>query len=273
VIDIRRGFFLYCARTNIFIRSIIEEEIMKGIIIAAFCLVAGAASAAEIKVISGGAVEPGLEAFAQLVRRDLGHELRILYNTAPQIAKRLSSGEVYDILISPPATIEQAGREGRVIADTRVPLGRVGAGIIIRTGAAAPDVATVDALKRALLDADSVVYNTASTGIYLDQLFGKMGITEALKAKTTRYPTGAAVMEHVIKGKDNEIGFGAMTEIRLYEAKGLKLVGPLPAEIQNYTRYEAALMTGATSAEAARAVLRHLATPAAKAAFTAGGVE
>src|SRR5512133_123503 len=103
---------------------------MKGIIIAAICLAAGVASAAEIRMISGGAVEPGLEAFAQLVRRDLGHELRILYNTAPQIAKRLAAGEVYDILISPPATIELAVKEGRVVADTRVPVGRVGAGII-----------------------------------------------------------------------------------------------------------------------------------------------
>ncbi|MHB8909024.1 MAG: molybdate ABC transporter substrate-binding protein [Syntrophales bacterium] len=246
---------------------------MKGIIIASICLVAGAASAAEVRVISGGAVEPGLEAFARLVRRDLGHELRILYNTAPQIARRLSAGEVYDILISPPATIELALKEGRVVADTRVSVGRVGAGIIVRAGAALPDVATVDALKRALLAADSVVYNTASTGIYLDKLFAKMGIAEALKAKTTRYPTGAAVMEHVIKGTGNEIGFGAMTEIRLYEMKGLRLAGPLPAEIQNYTSYEAALMTGATEAGAARAVLRHLATPAAKAAFTAGGVD
>ena len=246
---------------------------MKRIIIAAFCLLAATASAAEISVISGGAVEPGLEAFAQLVRRDLGHELKILYNTAPQIAKRLSAGEVFDILVSPPATIETAIGEGRVVSETRVKLGRVGAGIIVRTGAPAPDVVTVDALKHALLDSESVVYNTASTGIYLDKLFATMGIAEALKAKTTRYPTGAAVMEHVIKGKGREIGFGAMTEIRLYEPKGIRLVGPLPADIQNYTSYEAVLMTGATAAEAARAVLGHLATPAAKAAFTAGGVE
>lgn len=247
---------------------------MKSIItIAVFCMLAGAASAAEVRVISGGAVEPGLEAFAQLVRRDLGHELKILYNTAPQIAKRLSAGEIYDILISPPATIETAITEGRVIPETRVKLGRVGAGIIVRTGTPVPDVTTVDALKQALLDADSVVYNTASTGIYLDKLFATMGVAEALKTKTTRYPTGAAVMEHVLKGKGKEIGFGAMTEIRLYEPKGIRLVGPLPAAIQNYTIYEAALMAGATAAEAARAVLRHLATAAAKAAFSVGGVE
>ena len=80
-------------------------------------------------------------------------------------------------------------------------------------------------------------------------------------------------MEHVIKSKGNEIGFGAITEIKMYESKGLKLIGPLPAEVQNYTSYEAALMSGAASADAAKAVLRQLATPAAKALFTAAGVE
>ena len=229
--------------------------------------------AAEIKVLSAGAIEPGLHAFAQLVKRETGHDLKIQFNTAPQIAKRLAAGEVYDILISPPAAIEQAVKDGKVVADSRVPVGRVGGGIIVRTAAAAPNVATVDAFKRALLDADSVVYNTASTGLYLDKLFGNMGILEQLKPKSARYADGASVMEHIIKGKGNEIGFGAITEIKMYETKGLKLVGPLPAEVQNYTSYEAALMTGATAADAARVVLRQLATPAGKAAFVSGGVE
>jgi len=229
--------------------------------------------AAEIKVLSAGAIEPGLHAFAQLVKRETGHDLKIQFNTAPQIAKRLAAGEVYDILISPPVAIEQAVKDGKVVADSRVPVGRVGGGIIVRTAAAAPNVATVDAFKRALLDADSVVYNTASTGLYLDKLFGNMGILDQLKPKSARYADGASVMEHIIKGKGNEIGFGAITEIKMYETKGLKLVGPLPAEVQNYTSYEAALMTGATAADAARVVLRQLATPAGKAAFVSGGVE
>jgi molybdate transport system substrate-binding protein len=246
---------------------------MKSILVAVCCLAAGIASAAEITVLSGGAVEPGLEAFAHLVKREMGHELNIQYNTAPQIAKRLASGDVYDILISPPGVVEAAIKDGKVVADTRAPVGRVGAGIVVRTGASAPDVTTADALKQALLGADTVVYNTASTGIYLDNLFGKMGIADRLKTKTTRYANGAAVMEHVIKGKGNVIGFGAITEIKMYETKGLKLVGPLPAEVQNYTSYEAVLMDGAASADAARAVLRYLVTPAAKAAFVSGGVE
>lgn len=236
-------------------------------------LMAGAVQAAEIRVLSAGAVEPGLHNFATLVKKELGHDLKIQFNTAPQIAKRLAANEVYDILISPPPAVENAVKENKVVADSRVMVGKVGAGIIVRTSAAAPNVATTDALKQALLAADSVVYNSASTGLYLDKLFGKMGVLEQIKGKTTRYPDGASVMEHVIKGKGNEIGFGAITEIKMYEPKGLKLIGPLPADVQNYTSYEMALMTGSTQADAVRAVLKLLASPAGKAAFVSGGVE
>ena len=104
---------------------------MKSILTAG--LVLGAMSnpvyAAEIKVLSAGAVEPGLEAFAHKIKRDTGNELKIQFNTAPQIAKRLADGEVYDILISPPPVIQQAAKDGKVVADSRVPVGRVGAGV------------------------------------------------------------------------------------------------------------------------------------------------
>ena len=236
-------------------------------------LLCGLSLAAEIRVLSAGAVEPGLHAFAKLAKQETGHDLRIQFNTAPQIAKRLAAGEVYDILISPPAAITAAAKDGKVLAETRAPVGRVGAGIIVRSATAAPNVSSVDALKQALLSADSVVYNTASTGLYLDKLFAKMGILDELKPKTTRYPDGASVMEHVIKGKGTEIGFGAITEIKMYEPKGLKLVGPLPADVQNYTSYEAVVMNGAPAADAARAVLKLLASPAGKAAFVSAGVE
>jgi molybdate transport system substrate-binding protein len=248
---------------------------MKSMIIAGLMMVCGVfnAGAVEVKVLSGGAVEPGLHAFAEHIKRTLGHELKIQFNTTPQIVKRLAAGDVFDIVIVTPAVIEQATKDGKVVAGSRAPVGRVGAGIIVRNGAAAPKVGTPDALKQALLEADSVVYNSASSGLYLDTLFEKMGVLAQIKPKTTRYPDGASVMEHVIHSKGNEIGFGAITEIKLYTSKGLQFVGPLPAEVQNYTTYEAALMSGAPAAAAAQAVLRELATPAAKAAFTGAGVE
>ncbi len=249
---------------------------MQRLFLAGFLMLAGAlnpAAAAEVKVLSGGAVEPGVHAFAELVKRELGHDLKIQFNTTPQIVKRLAAGDVYDIVVVTPQVIEQAIKDGKLTADGRAPVGRVGAGIVVRNAATAPNVATVGAMKQVLLDSDSVVYNSASSGLYLDQLFAKMGILEQIKPKTTRYPDGASVMEHVIKGKGNEIGFGAITEIKQYTSKGLKFIGPLPAEAQNYTTYDAAMMNGAPAAEAAKAVLRLLATPAAKAAFSSAGVE
>lgn len=244
--------------------------------VAAFALSTVAAvpvAATELTVLSAGAVEPGLHAFAEVAKRETGHTLAIRFNTGPQIAKRLADGETFDLLIAPPPALEQAQKDGQIVADTRMPVGRVGAGVVVKAGAPKPDVSSVEALERAVLDADAVVYNTASTGIYLDKLFAQLGVLDAIKPKTTRYPDGASVMEHVIRGNGREIGFGAITEIRLFEPKGLQLAGPLPAAVQNYTAYEAAVMTGARNAEAARAVLNVLASPAGKAAFAAGGVE
>jgi molybdate transport system substrate-binding protein len=231
-----------------------------------------AAAAGEIKVLSAGAIQPGLEHVVSQFRAS-GHEVKVQFNTAPEIAKRLAEGYAADILIAPPAVLDEQAKNGKVAAEGRVPVGRVGAGVTVRVGAPSPDIASTDALKATVLGADALVYNNASTGIYLDRLFAKLGIADALKPKTTRYSNGEAVMEHIIKGKGNDVGFGAMTEIKLFEAHGLKLVGPLPADIQNYTSYAAALMTGAPEAGDAKAFLAYLTTGEAKRTLVAAGIE
>jgi molybdate transport system substrate-binding protein len=237
-------------------------------------LMSGApALAAEIKVFSAGAVEPGLKRAIEAFKRTSGDTVTVEFNTAPQLASRLAAGDVADVLIAPPAALDQQTKDGKVAADGRVVVGKVGAGVVMRADLTAPDVTTTAAFKQAVLAADSVVYNTASTGLYIEKLFERLGIAGDIKAKTTRYPNGERVMEHLIHGKGNEIGFGAITEIKLFEPRGLKLVGPLPAEVQNYTTYGAALMTGAPSPQAAKAFLAFLASPEAKQAFAAGGVE
>jgi molybdate transport system substrate-binding protein len=237
-------------------------------------LMSGApAPAAEIKVFSAGAVEPGLVRAIEIFKRARGDTVKVEFNTAPQLARRLAAGDVADVLIAPPAALDQQLKDGRVSADGRVAVGRVGAGVVVRAGSPSPDISTTAAFKQTVLGADSLVYNTASTGLYLEKLFERLGIAEEIKAKTTRYPNGERVMEHVIHGKGNEIGFGAITEIKLFEPKGLKLVGPLPAEVQNYTTYGAALMTGAPSPQAAKAFLAFLGSAEAKQAFAAAGVE
>jgi molybdate transport system substrate-binding protein len=232
------------------------------------------AVAAEVKVLSAGAVEPGLHKAVELFNKSSGHTVSIQFNTAPQIAKRMADGYVADILIAPPGGLKTYAEQGKIAEDGHVPLGRVGAGVTVRPDAPVPDVKTTDALKAAALAADSLVYNTASTGIYLENLFNKLGIGEQIKAKTTRHANGEAVMEHVIKGKGREIGFGAITEIKLFEAKGaLKLVGPLPPDVQNYTSYGAALMSNSPSPDAAKAFMAFVTTPQARQAFVSAGIE
>jgi molybdate transport system substrate-binding protein len=235
-------------------------------------LFAAAAPAAEIKVLSAGAIEPGLKAAAAAFQKESGHEAKIAFATAPQLRKRVGGGEVADVVIAPPPLLEEFAKEGKIAQD-RVTVGRVGMGVAVRPGAPVPDISNADALKRSVLEAESIVFNRASSGIYFENLLKKMGIYEQVESKTTRYADGAAVMEHVLKGKGKEIGFGPVTEILQHKEKGLKLVGPLPTEVQNYTSYSAVAMTASGNADIARAFVRFVSSPAGKALFVAAGIE
>jgi molybdate transport system substrate-binding protein len=154
-----------------------------------------------------------------------------------------------------------------------VTVGRVGLGVAVRADAPLPDIATVDGLKRSIVESDSIVFNRASTGIYFENLLKKWGIYDQVESRTTRYADGASVMDHALKGKGREIAFGAITEILLYKEKGLRFVGPIPAEVQNYTSYVAAPMTGGSNADMVRTFVQFLGSPAGKKLFVAAGIE
>ena len=224
-------------------------------------------------VLSAGAVKPGLVKVIDAFRRGTGHEVKVAFATAPTILKRIGGGETVDVVIAPPAALDDLVKAGKAALAERVTVARIGVGVAVREGAPAPRIATVDEFKQSLLNAESVVYNQASTGIYLEGLFNRLGIAAQLKAKTTRYPDFAGVLSHVSKGKGNEIGLGATTVIVEAENKGLKLVGPLPAEIQNYTTYAVTVAAEGLAKDAAREFVRYLTTPAAKATFAAAGIE
>jgi molybdate transport system substrate-binding protein len=224
--------------------------------------------------LSGGAIEPGLLAAVEAFRKESGHQVNVKFATAPQIRERVGGGtEKPDVLLAPPAVIDELMKSGKLDAQgRRVSVGRVGVGVAVRDGAPRPDISSTDAFKRSMLDTESLVYNTASSGLYVERMLDRIGIGGDLKAKTKRYPTGAAVMEHVLKGSGKEIGIGPITEIRLYTGKGLSYVGPLPAEIQNYTSYDAA-SGPAPANEAAMVFLTFLAAPSTKAIFASKGIE
>jgi arylformamidase len=231
------------------------------------------AAQSEIALLSAGAVKPGLVPLIAAFQRQSGCRIEATFATAPEIRKRVGSGEPMDVLIAPVALLDDLAKAGKTSAASRVTVGRIGVGVMVRAGAALPQTATVDEFKRSLLQADSVVYNQASTGTYLEGLFKRLGIGEQLKAKATRYPDAAAVIAHIIKGRGNEIGLGATTVIAEAEKDGLKLVGSLPAEIQNYTTYAATVIAEGPARQAAREFVGYLTTPAARATLAQAGIE
>src|SRR5262245_55790733 len=169
--------------------------------------------------------------------------------------------------------LREVYKAGKADPTHRVIVGRIGVGVMVRDNAPLPGIATTDDFKQSLLSAESVVYNQASTGIYLEKLFDQLGIGEEVKAKTTRYPDAEAVLDHITKGKPNEIGLGATTVILEGKSKGLKFVGPLPAEIQNYTTYVATVITDGATPVTARAFLDYMTTVAARKIFARAGIE
>ena len=227
----------------------------------------------DIRVLSAGAMQPGLIAVAPEFRRQSGHELKAAYAIASELRRRIGGGEIADVVLAPVAVIAELADRGRVAAEGRVAVGRVGVGVVARNGAPSPGVGSAEALKRSLLDADSVVYNRASSGAYIETMLKTIGIYEQIRDKLIRYDDGTAVMHHLMRGQGREFGFGGITDILMYRDKGLRLVGPLPEEIQNYTAYTAALITASPHPDAAQALLQFLASPLGKALFSINGIK
>jgi molybdate transport system substrate-binding protein len=223
-----------------------------------------------VKILSAGAVKPALIQLADAFQRAHQVAAEIAFATAPAIVQRLSTGEQVDVLIAPAAVLDELTTSEGGPARETAPIGRIGVGVLVRAGSPLPRIGTVPELKRSLLHADAIVYNRASTGAYLERLFESLAIAAALECKSVRYDDFAGVLDHVRRGGGKEIGFGATTVIAENQNQGIQFAGALPAEIQNYTSYVAALLS---RDENGGRFIRYLATPAAKAIFTHAGIE
>jgi molybdate transport system substrate-binding protein len=124
-----------------------------------------------------------------------------------------------------------------------------------------------------VLAAESVVFTRGSSGVYFEALLKEMGLYEQIEGKIVRYEDGASAIGHVLKSKGKDVSFGQLTELRLYRDKGLRLIGPLPAEVQNYTSYAAAPMTARANAKVAMAFVRYLRSSDGQAVFAAAGID
>jgi len=226
-----------------------------------------------VRVLSPSAVHSSLEDIAAAYRKQGGGEATLTFETAPRLVQRIAGGEVADVIIAPLKAMDELVGLGKANADGRFQLGRVGVGVAVRAGAPLPDVSSTEALKRALLEADSVTHTRASSGIYVAQLLERLGVATAIKAKTASFPDAQETFTHLLQSRGRDLGFGGITEIERWHDKGLRLVAPLPADIQNYTAYFAALAKDEPNRDGALAFLKFLGSPAARAILVAHGVD
>ena len=225
-------------------------------------LLCGNAFGEEIHVLSGGAARGFIE---PLAAKYAAHKVLIEFQTMGHVQKTMAGAGArkYDLLIVTPEVAGKLRLEAK-------PLARVGIGVAVHEGAPLPDISTPAALKKTLLAAKSVVYinpETGTSGKYVVEMFKKLDILEELKAKSVLVDSGYAVAP-VGEGKV-ELGIHQISEI--LPVKGVKLVGPLPAEFQRYTVYAGALAPGTPRAAAVREFLRYLSSPEARAGLAKAG--
>ncbi len=231
------------------------------------------AAAAEIKVLTAGAFKQVLLALLPDFERTSGHKVVVENDTVGALTKRIEGGETFDLAILTPAAVDALTSKGKFVPGSRANLARVGIGVVVKEGAPKPDIGSLAAFRQALLSAKSVAYIDpaagGSSGIYVAGLLDKLGIASEVKPKAKLIP-GGAVAEHVARG-EADLGIHQISEI--LPVKGVTLVGPLPADIQNYTVYAAALGAQAKESDPAKALLKALSGPAAAEVLKSKGME
>jgi len=232
-----------------------------------------AATAAEIKVLSAGAFKQVVLALAPDFEKASGHRLVVDNDTAGALKKRIEGGEAFDVAIITPAVVDELTAAGAIAAGSRVDVATVGVGVVVKEGAARPDIATVDAFKRALLSAKSVAYidpaSGGSSGIYIDNLLERLGIAGEVRSKA-KLKKGGYVADLIVSG-EAELGLHQISEI--VPVKGAVLVGPLPKEIQNTTTYAAGIGARSAHKEAAAQLIKTFMGTSAAAVLRAKGMD
>ena len=226
-------------------------------------------TASEIKVWTTRAIATVLAEIGSKFERETGHKLSIASDLPTGFERRFKAGEKFDILISGSAPVDEWIKLRRVIATSRVDIARSGIGVEVRAGAKKPDISSVEAFKRALLEAKSIAYLRVGSGIYLSELFDRLEIAEAIKPKVTR-PETDIVSELVAKG---EVELGIVVITQILTTPGVDFVGPLPSEIQSYIVFSAAVSSSSKVPDAAGQLIKFLAGPAATPVIKRQGME
>lgn len=213
------------------------------------------AQAQTLQILTAGAFKQVVLDFIPAFEARTGLKVALQNDTAGALAKRIEGGEAFDLVFLPPAGLRALAAQGKVDAASIRPVARVGIGVAVKAGAMLPPLQTVDQFKVAVLAAHRVAYIDpaagGSSGVYLDGLFGRLGLADAVRAKAVLVP-GGFVAERVAR---NEADLAIHQVSEILPVAGVVLAGPLPEAIQNYTVYGGAIAAGTRQAEAAAAFI------------------
>ena len=225
--------------------------------------------AAELKVLAGGSIAGPLNELKAHFERDSGHKLTIHFDSTPNLIKAVTSDAPFDLGVVPVDVFKDAAAKARFVPGPTIDIARVGYGVAVRAGAAKPDISTPDALKQTLVKAQSIATLPASAaGAYVLSVFDRLGIGEAMKAKLKVQATPAEIPQAVAMG-EAELGV-FLTNVLI--APGVELAGSFPADLQQELLFTAAVAQASKEADAAKALIAFLTSPAATAVIKAKGM-
>jgi molybdate transport system substrate-binding protein len=224
------------------------------------------AAPAEIRIYTARALATVLDKVGSEFERATGNRLNVITGYSPTVVAQLNAGEPFDVVISLPRAIDKMAMHDTVLGETRTKLVRAGNGMEVRAGAPKPDISSVEAFKRTLLNAKSIGYLQVSG---VPELIERLGIADAIKPKVTI--PDADIVSELVAGGALEIGIIVTTQI--LTTPGVDLVGSLPSEIQIYATFEAAISSRSRVPDAARALIEFLSGPVAIPVIKAQGME
>lgn len=227
----------------------------------------------DIKVLTAGAFKPVLQAMQPDFEAGTGHRLTIVNDTAGALQRRISGGEAFDVVVSSPASLQALTGRHVAASPAPVPVARVAIGVAVLPGRPLPDISSVEAFQQTLLQTPRIALidpaSGGSSGIYLAQLFERWGLAAPLKPRSVLVP-GGLVAQKLVDGSA-DLAIHQISEI--LAVPGVQLVGPLPAQIQNYTTYAAALSAASTQVQAAQALVKALQAPGLRQVLQSKGME
>lgn len=238
-------------------------------------LLSATASAAEVRVMISGGLTAAYKALVPEFERATGHKVLTAYGpsmgtTTNAIPVRLERGEAADVLIMVGYALEDLAKKGKVTAGTSIDLVKSPIAVAVKSGTPKPDISTPEALKRALLAAKTIAYSDSASGVYVStEMFDKLGIKQEMEGKARKIP--ATPVGEIVAHGEAEIGFQQMSELKPVE--GIDIVGPLPDALQKITIFSAGIASGSKEPEAGKALIKFLASPAARGEIVKSGMD